>query len=310
MFKENGSPSPSRFSIGIQPSSNRRKNPICLADASGYERSVGVVKVKGQMNILNRSHLKTRDVLPFFEIHEMAGIGWLRHAFLTRKGGVSLPPYDTLNLSKENADRKENVTQNRNRIAETFHFDPRHLVLLNQNHQDRILLLREPFATLPSLLEYDAMITNAPDILLGIQTADCIPIFVVDQKRKVIAAVHAGRQGTALHITEKVLKKMEEEFGSPLEDLIIALGPSIGPCCYEIDERVFMSKWEPFSTSKKERRWMVDLVKINIAQMKNEGIKEEQIFWIDLCTSCHHDLFFSYRKEGQTGRQLSFIGIL
>jgi YfiH family protein len=269
----------------------------------------GILGAK-DMNLLNRSSLRTKNSLSYFEIHEMSKIGWVRHAFLTRKGGVSLPPYDTLNLSKENGDREENVTQNRNRIAETFCFDPRHLVLLNQNHQDRILLLREPFTTLPSLLEYDAMITNAPDIFLGIQTADCIPIFVVDQKRKVIAAVHAGRQGTALHITKKVLKKMEEEFGSPLEDLIIALGPSIGPCCYEIDEKVFMSEWEPFSTSKGGRRWMVDLAKINIAQMKNEGIKEEQIFWIDLCTSCHHDLFFSYRKEGQTGRQLSFIGII
>ncbi len=262
------------------------------------------------MDILNRSHLKTKDVLPFFEIHEMSKIGWVRHAFLTRKGGVSLPPYDTLNLSKENGDREEDVNQNRNRIAETFCFDPRHLVLLNQNHQDRILLLREPFITLPSLLEYDAMITNAPDIFLGIQTADCIPIFVVDQKRKVIAAVHAGRQGTALHITKKVFKKMEEEFGSPLEDLIIALGPSIGPCCYEIDEKVFIPEWESFSTSREERRWMVDLAQINIAQMKEGGIKREQIFWIDLCTRCYSDLFFSYRKERQTGRQLSFIGIV
>jgi YfiH family protein len=223
---------------------------------------------------------------------------------------VSLPPYDTLNLSKENGDREEDVNQNRNRIAETFCFDPRHLVLLNQNHQDRILLLREPFTTLPSLLEYDAMITNAPDIFLGIQTADCIPILVVDQKRKVIAAVHAGRQGTALHITKKVLKKMEEEFGSLLEDLIIALGPSIGPCCYEIDEKVFLPEWEPLLIPGKEKRWMVDLAKINIEQMKKEGIEERQIYRIHLCTNCHHDLFFSYRREGRTGRQLSFVGII
>ncbi len=262
------------------------------------------------MNILNRSHLKTKDDLPYFEIEEMASTGWVLHAFLTRKGGVSLPPYDTLNLSKENGDREERVTQNRNRIAETFHFDPRHLVLLNQIHQDRILLLRDRFRPLPSLLEYDALITDAPDILLGIQTADCIPILVVDQKRKVIAAVHAGRQGTALRIARKVLRKMEEEFDSPLEDLIIALGPSVGPCCYEIDEKVFKSEWEPFSTSRGGGRWMVDLAGINIAQMKNEGIKEKQIFQIDLCTSCHHDLFFSYRREGQTGRQLSLIGIV
>ena len=262
------------------------------------------------MNLLNRSALRTKDGLLYFQIHEMTEIGWVQHAFLTRKGGVSLPPYDTLNLSKENGDREENVTQNRNRIAETFYFDPRHLVLLNQIHQDRILLLREPFTPLPSLLEYDAMITKTPDIFLGIQTADCIPIFMVDQKRKVIAAVHAGRQGTALHITKKVLKKMKEDLSCSPEDLLIALGPSIGACCYEIDETVFSPEWESFSTSRGERRWMVDLAHINIAQMKHEGIKEEQIFWINLCTRCHSDLFFSYRKEGQTGRQLSFIGMI
>jgi YfiH family protein len=154
------------------------------------------------------------------------------------------------------------------------------------------------------------MITDASDIILGIQTADCIPIFLVDQKRKVIAAVHAGRQGTALHITRKVLKKMGEEFGCSPEDLIIALGPSIGPCCYEIDGKIFLPEWEPFSTSKGGERWMVDIAGINMAQMKDEGIEEEQIFLVNLCTSCHTDLFFSYRKEGQTGRQLSFIGIM
>jgi len=237
-------------------------------------------------------------------------MGWVRHAFLTRKGGVSLPPYGTLNVSNENGDREEDVTQNKNRIAKTFYFDPIHLVLLNQIHQDRILLLREPFSTLPSLLEFDALITNARNIFLGILTADCLPIFIVDQNRKVIAAIHAGRQGTALHITKKVLKKMEEEFGSSLEDLIIALGPSIGPCCYEIDEKVFIPEWESFSISRGERRWITDLAQINIAQMKEGGIKGEQISWIDLCTCCHSDLFFSYRKEGQTGRQLSFIGMI
>ena len=262
------------------------------------------------MNNLNQSHLKTKDGLPYFEIHEMTKIGWVRHAFLTRKGGVSLPPYDSLNISNDNGDREEDVIQNKNRIAGTFYFDPKRLVLLNQIHQDRILLLRKPRSTLPSLLEYDALITNATNIFLGILTADCLPIFIVDQKRKVIAAIHAGRQGTALHITKKVLKKMEEEFDSSLEDLIIALGPSIGPCCYEIDEKVFIPEWEPFSTSKGENRWMVDLAQINIAQMKEEGIKGKQILWINLCTSCHSNLFFSYRKEGQTGRQLSFIGIL
>ena len=182
--------------------------------------------------------------------------------------------------------------------------------LLHQIHQDQILLLKEPFNTLPSSLEYDAVITNVSNLFLGILTADCVPLFVVDKEKKVIAAIHAGRQGTALHITTKVLKKMAEEFGCSPKDLLITVGPSIGFCCYEIDEKVFQPEWEPFSFLIGEGKMMVDLARINIAQIENEGIKEEQIFWIDLCTSCHQDLFFSNRKEGKTGRQLSFIGIV
>jgi YfiH family protein len=175
--------------------------------------------------------------------------------------------------------------------------------------QDQILLLRKPVITLPSPLEYDALITDSLNTCLGIQTADCLPIFVVDQKRRVIAAVHAGRQGTALHITAKVIEKMEREFGCSSKDLLIAIGPSIGPCCYEIDERVFDSDWKPFSVSKGNGRWMLDLGQTNIAQMKGRGVEEKQISWINLCTCCRSDLFFSYRKKRRTGRQLSFIGI-
>jgi len=262
------------------------------------------------MNILNRSFLRTKNNFPYFEIPELAKLGWLRHAFLTRQGGVSLPPYNSLNLSDKNGDREEFVAKNENIITKAFGFDSSRLVLLDQMQQDQILLLKEPVITLPSPLEYDALITNSPNTYLGIRTADCIPIFVVDQKRKVIAAIHAGRQGTALHITSKLLKKMEEEFGSSSTNLLIAMGSSIGSCCYEIDEKVFQPEWKPFSISKGAGKWMVDLAQINIAQMKKNGIKEEQISGINLCTHCHSDLFFSYRKEGRTGRQLSFIGII
>ncbi len=262
------------------------------------------------LNILNQSSLKTKNNLPYFEIPGFAGIEWIRHAFLTRQGGTSLPPYDSLNLSDRNGDRKEFVSRNEDLIAKTFGFDSNRLVRLDQVHQDQILLLEKPTPLLPSPLEYDGLITNCPDRFLAILTADCLPIFVVDQKKKVIAAIHAGRQGTALHITAKALRKMKEVFGCQSENLLIGIGPSIGPFCYEIDEKVLREEWKPFSASKGGGKWLVDLVQINIAQMKNEGIQEEQIFRIDLCTHCHSDLYFSYRKEGRTGRQLSFIGIL
>jgi len=262
------------------------------------------------MDMINRSHLKIKNGLPYFEIPEMAELGWVRHAFLTRQGGISVPPYDSLNMSDKNGDREDFVSENKNRIATAFCFDSRRLILLDQMQQDQILLMKEPINTLPAPLEYDAMITNSPNIFLGILTADCLPIFAIDQKRKVIAAIHAGRQGTSLQITAKVLKKMKGDFGCSSRDFLISLGPSIRPCCYEIDEGVFHPKWKPFSIAKGSGKWMLDLARINIAQMKSEGIREEQISWINLCTRCHSDLFFSYRGEGRTGRQLSFIGIL
>jgi YfiH family protein len=262
------------------------------------------------LNTFDRSDLKIKNNLPYFEIPPFAKIRWIHHAFLTRKGGVSPSPYGSLNLSDKNGDREEFVSKNKEIIAKAFAFDSSRLILLDQRHRDRILLLNKPTPPLSFPLEFDALITNSPNLFLGILTADCLPIFVVDQKKKVIAAIHAGRQGTALHITAKALRKMKEAFGCLRKDLHVAMGPSIGPVCYEIDEKVFQQEWKPFSVSREPGKWRVDLVQINIGQMKREGIVEDQISWINLCTHCEGDLFFSYRNEGRTGRQLSFIGII
>lgn len=260
-------------------------------------------------HILDRSSLRAEDGLPYFQIPEIARLGWVQHAFMTRRGGVSLPPYESLNISFTNGDGEGQVLQNRSRITSTFGFHPKDLILLNQMHQDNILIMKEPLPLLPERLEYDALVTNVSNTFLGIRTADCLPIFLVDPKRKVIAAVHSGRQGTALHIIAKVLKIMDQEFASSARDLWVALGPGIGRCCYEIDEKVFVSEWGPFATHKGNGKWNVDLAGVNINLMERHGISEEHIFWINLCTHCHPDLFFSYRKEGKTGRQLSFIGM-
>ncbi len=289
-------------------------SPLSLpAPASSKQGRQALQKGEGiflKMHTLDRSHLKVQNGIGYFQNPELAKFGWIRHAFLTRRGGVSPPPYDSLNLSDKNGDEKECVVRNKDLIGATFGFDPCRLVLLDQMQQDQILLLKQPIITLPSPLEFDALITNSPDLVPAILTADCLPIFVVDQKRKVIAAIHAGRQGTALHVIAKVLKKMKQEFGCSSSDFVITLGPSIGVCCYEIDEKAFHPEWELFSTSRERGKWMVDLAQINIAQMKGEGIEEEQIGWINLCTRCCGDLFFSYRREGRTGRQLSFIGMI
>ncbi len=262
------------------------------------------------MNILNRSSLRTEDGIPYFESPEIARITWIRHGFLTRRGGVSPHPYHSLNLGSCDGARVEYVFQNQNLIATAFEFASERLILLNQMHGDEILVLSGPSVILPSSPSYDAVVTDSPNTYVGILTADCLPIFITDPRRKVVAAVHAGRQGSTLHIVQKVLKKMRGEFGSLPEDLLVALGPSIGPCCYEIDEKAFRPEWELFSTAKGEGKWILDIAEFNIWQLKKEGIGEDQIARINLCTACHNDLLYSYRKEGRTGRQLSFIGIV
>jgi polyphenol oxidase len=261
------------------------------------------------MKSLNRSDLIKKNEIPYFEIPEIAHLKWVRHAFLTRMGGMSPPPFESLNFGKTGGDSEDHVSGNKSLVAAAFGFDPRRFILLHQVHRDGILVLREPDDRLPTGLEYDAVITHTPNRFLGIQTADCLPILIIDKAKKVVAGIHAGRQGTACQITRKVVRKMKTEFGCLTGDLRVAVGPSIGLCCYEIDEKVFLQEWKSLSTSKDAGKWMVDLPGINMAQMKMEGIREDQIFRINLCTRCHPDLFFSYRGEGQTGRQLSFIGI-
>ena len=260
------------------------------------------------MVILGRSDLKIKHAIPYFESPEMADLGWLRHGFLMRGGGVSPPPYDSLNLGFSGGDLRDRVLQNRDRIARAFGFDPNRLVLLNQVHGDNILVLRKNPDPPPSPLPYDALISDIPNLFLGIRTADCFPIFVVDPKKKVLAAIHAGRQGTALGMTSKVLRAMKEEFKCDPNDLLVAIGPGIGPCCYEIGEEVFHAEWEIFATSSGKGKWKIDLSGINRAQMEKEGITSGQIQWVHLCTRCHPDLFFSHRRGARTGRQLSFIG--
>ena len=261
------------------------------------------------MTVLNRSALKDKNGLPYLEVPQLADIEWIRYAFLTRNGGISPVPFQSLNLSTATGDSEAHVSENKRRIASAFDFEPDRLMLLRQIHEDRILILRKPLNCSPPNLEYDGIITNAANRFLAIKTADCLPILIVDRAKKVIAAVHAGRQGTARHIVRKVLKRMALEFGCSPGDLLIALGPSIGPCCYEIDESVFLPEWEPFSIPNKGGKWRIDLAGINMDQMREERVEEDQLIRIDLCTRCHPDLFFSYRGEGQTGRQLSFIGV-
>jgi len=160
----------------------------------------------------------------------------------------------------------------------------------------------------------DAVFTNQADTLLTVQTADCVPVLLMDSSRGVIGAVHAGWRGAVHGIVAKSVRNMQERFGAVLTSLHVAIGPSAGPCCYEVDQPV-IDQLAPdvldASTILKRtgpRTGRLDLKQLIRWQALSLGIDEDQIHTLDLCTICRPDLFFSYRREGKVhGNMVSGI---
>ncbi len=269
------------------------------------------------------------------QVPALAKLPWLVHGFSTRPGGVSLLDGEkALNLGFTEWDTRENVLENRRRFQSVLGASDLKLISLKQIHSDVIHL----FDAAPAEpCRGDASATNRPGLLLGVQTADCVPILLVDPKRRAVAAVHAGWRGTLQRIVTKALGKMQMEFGTKPADFLAAIGPSIGGCCYEVGTEVatqFLSQFaeapewfDEFRTGDEPNpiQWLnmtppghqpppknvlLDLKKANRAQLLDAGLRSENIFVSDLCTACRRDLLFSYRKQGsQSGRLMSVIGI-
>jgi polyphenol oxidase len=159
--------------------------------------------------------------------------------------------------------------------------------------------------------EADAAATNAVGALLAIETADCLPVLIVDPMSRRVAAAHAGWRGTAARVAEAAVKTLIAS-GSRPEDLVAALGPSIGPCCYEVGPDVveaFGSAQTRFFKAGTADRRFVDVAAANRAQLEGLGVRADAIDHLDLCTKCREDLFFSYRRDGaNAGRMISVIG--
>ena len=165
--------------------------------------------------------------------------------------------------------------------------------------------------------EGDALITGSPGIAIGVFTADCLPLLLFEPERRVAAVVHAGWRGTAKEVTRKVVEKMAEVFACAAEKIQAALGPCIGPCCYEVDgpvEAEFRGgglPWESFASGRGPGKWSLDLQEANTHLLIKSGVKRENIRRLAHCTACRSDLFFSYRREkGTRGRHLNFISLL
>jgi hypothetical protein len=226
----------------------------------------------------------------------------------TRQGGVSLPPYHSLNLDNRGPDAASNRDENRNRFCAELGFGAEALVRSLQIHETNILV-----AEFPGIFEgFDAFVTQQKGLLLAVSVADCTPILIYDYKNKAIGAVHAGWRGTVAGIVEKTLEKMRELFGTSGEDCWAYIGPSIDECSFEVGEEVaeqFDVAFKQWNSDRK--KYFVDLKKSNAAQLRRFNIPPVQIEISPLSTVLNNDQFFSYRGEqGETGRMLAGIGLI
>lgn len=161
----------------------------------------------------------------------------------------------------------------------------------------------------------DGLATSRPGLPLAISTADCLPIVLYDPRAGRLAGVHAGWRGTVQSVVTAAVRRLVEA-GSAAVDLVAAIGPSIGPCCYEVDapvleqlEPAFPGTWKAWVTAKGPGKWMFDLWQANLDQMTAAGVRPERIDLLRLCTGCRPDLLFSYRRERGAGRLVAVAAL-
>ena len=184
----------------------------------------------------------------------------------------------------------------------------RDLVMVEQVHGSAVVVVRKPDPALADA-PADGLITSVPGIVLGIRTADCVPVFFCDPVHKAVGIVHGGWRGVKAGIISRILNTFEREFGTDLGDLEIAIGPSIRKCCYEV-EKEFLGHFPGFYHAKDAAKGRLDLVGVIRARMVKRGVREAKIHDTGLCTVCENKKFFSYRAENRIlERVLSVISV-
>jgi polyphenol oxidase len=272
----------------------------------------------------------------------LARIPWLVHGFSTRTGGFSrVYGGNALNLGFTQHDSRRAVERNREaflrQVGAVTGGKVWPLVSLRQIHSDLVHCISEPTT---EQLAGDGLITRTPGILLGIQTADCLPIILVDRKCRAVGVFHAGWRGTVKRIVEKGVGEMRRWFGTKARDIKAAIGPGIHGCCYEVGPEVrqqFESQFayaaelfhevqesDPvrekypllFLTARAPghgelpAKIFLDLVEANHRQLIDAGVSPKNIDASPLCTACRTDLLFSHRAgKGITGRMMAVVGI-
>lgn len=239
------------------------------------------------------------------------------NAFSTRGGGVSAYPEASLNLAGFDEDSAENIRENRRRFVSLVGGEWT-LAACWQVHGRDVRVVRDAREAGNESERCDALATELPGVLLGVKTADCVPVVLGDSRTGACAAVHAGWRGTLAGIVRHALATLHKEFGTKPEDVRAAIGPAALACCYEVGPEVVeafraeVSNADALFTPTSEGHALVDLHRANFEQLTGAGVQPERIHALPLCTICRPEDFFSYRRDkklhGRTGRLMSVIG--
>ena len=250
-----------------------------------------------------------------FRFDRLGGFDEIVHFVSTRYGGVSGPPFESLNVGFTAGDDDSSVRRNRQILAENLGIDVAQMVLSKQQHTDIIRVIKDDYdggRIIPEVA--DAMVTDRPGWCLSVIVADCVPILMFEPEKKVVAAVHAGWRGTVKRILQKTVELMIGQYGVSADKIIAGIGPSIGPCCYEVGPEVASEVRDSQSGPESllivgdSDRFLLDLWEANRRQLLEAGVHGDNIELSGLCTSCNHDRFYSYRYfGGRTGRMAAGV---
>ena len=252
--------------------------------------------------------------IDFLKSTILDSLEFVGHAFSTRLGGVSKGRFGSLNLGDAKGEDPERVKENRRRFFGAADIDGFRIAEAQQVHGTEIAEVSACHnGTKPRA---DALVTNVPGILVTVQTADCIPVLIADRKQRAVAAVHAGRRGTAAGILIEVVRKLKERYGSEPSDLVAALGPGISGPCYEVGEECLppfqerFAEWRMFCAPHKGGKWLLDLPGAIRRQIIAAGVPAKQVGLPGPCTFTENSRFYSYRRDGPpTGRLMAAIAI-
>ena len=259
-----------------------------------------------------------RHGVPFYACPDPAWAG-TAHGFSTRLGGVSPAPMDSLNLGASLGDDPANVRENFSRFCAAAGTDVNALVKNHQVHGDvirpvsRADIMSTPES--PGVFEADGLVTDQPGVCLTIFSGDCIPVLLYDPVRRCIAAVHAGWRGTAIGAAAQAAEAMVRNYGCVPERILAAIGPGIGPCCFETHADVpgglrsgLGANAEPFIRPlPREGKFSVDLKLANAKWLERTGVRLEHIAVCPACTACDRDTFWSHRLQGRARGSMAAV---